>query len=79
MDIHLSTLNGLVQTNIYDKRDDNDFHIVNFLFLHDDIPRLTSYGVYISQPIRFSRVSSHIDDFYTGNKFLTAELLKQGY
>ena len=30
----------------------------------------TSYGVYISQLIRFARVSSHDDDFNTRNKVL---------
>ena len=36
-------------------------------------------GVYISQLIRFARVSSHETDFNARNKFLTAELLQQGY
>ena len=36
--------------------------IWNFPFLDGDVPRSTSYGVYISQPIRFARVSSHVDD-----------------
>ena len=40
---------------------------------------LPSYGVYISQLIRFARVCSHVDDFNTRNKCLTAERLKQGY
>ena len=39
----------------------------------------TYYGVYISQLIRFARVCSHVDDFNTRNKCLTAKLLKQGY
>ena len=64
---------------IYDKRDDFDFDIVNFPFLDRDVPRSTSYGVYISQLIRFARVSIHVDDFNTRNKFLTANLLRQGY
>ena len=38
-----------------------------------------AYGVYISQLIRFARVSSHVDDFNTRNKVLTAKLLGQGY
>ena len=42
-------------------------------------PRSTSYGVYISQPIRFVRASSHVADFNTRNKLLTQKLLKQGY
>ena len=62
-----------------DKRDDCDFDIVNFPFLDGDVPRLTSYGVYISQFIRFARVSSHVNDFNTRNKVLTAKLLRQGY
>ena len=42
-------------------------------------PRRPSYGVYISQLIRFARVCSHVDDFNTCNKCLTAKLLKQGF
>ena len=42
-------------------------------------PRTIYYGVYISQFIRFARVSSHVADFYTINHILTAKLLKQGY
>ena len=44
-----------------------------------DVPRSTSYGVYISQLIRFARVSSHVFDFNARNKSLTAKLLQQGY
>ena len=52
---------------------------MNFPFLDGDVPCSTSYGVYISQLIRFARVSSHVDDFNTRNKVLTAKLLRQGY
>ena len=58
LDLHLSVSNGFVSSKIYDKRDDFDFDIVNFRFLDGDVPRSTSYGVYISQLIRFARVSS---------------------
>ena len=54
--------------------------MVNFPFLDDDVPRSTSYGVYISQLIWFARVSSHVADFQCPcNKRLTAKLLQQGY
>ena len=79
LDLYLSLSDGFVKTKIYDKRDDLDFDIVNFPFLDSDVPRSTSYGVYISQLIRFARVSSHFDDFNTRNKVLTAKLLRQGY
>ena len=79
LDLHLSISNAIVFTNIYDKRDDFDFEIVVFPFLDDDVPRSTSYGVYISQLIRFAKVSSHVADFNTYNILLTQKLLKQGY
>ena len=53
LDLHLSISNDIVSTKIYDKRNDFDFEIVNFTFLDGDVPRSTSYGVYISQLIRF--------------------------
>ena len=71
--LHLSISNDIVSTKIYDKRDDFDFEIVNFPFLDGDVPRSTSYGVYISQLIRFARAS----DFNTRNKLLTQKLLKE--
>ena len=46
LDLDLCISNGTVSTNIYDKRD--DFDIVNLPFLDGDVPRRTSYGVYIS-------------------------------
>ena len=52
---------------------------MNFSFLEGDVPCSTSYDAYISQLIRFARVSSHVDDFNTHNKVLTAKLLKQGH
>ena len=79
LDLHLSISNDIVSTKIYDKRDDFDFDIVNFLSLDGDVPRSTSYGVYISQLIRFARASSYVADFNTRNKLLTQNLLKQGY
>ena len=74
LDLNLSITNGIVSSKIYDKR-----MIVNFPFLDGDVPRSPSYGVYISQLIRFDRVCSIVDDFNNRNLFLTAKLLKQGY
>ena len=39
----------------------------------------TSYGVYISQLIRFARASSNLNDLNYRYKALTAKLLRQGY
>ena len=75
----MSISNDVVSTKFYDKRDDFDFEIVNFPFLDGHVPRSTSYGVYISQLIRFARASSYVADFNTRNELLTQKLLKQGY
>ena len=75
----MSITNGKVSSKIYDKRDDFNFEIVNFPFLDGDVPRYPSYGVYISQLIRFARVCSNVDDFNNGNLYLNAQLLKQSY
>ena len=72
-------LSSIVYTKIYDKQNDFNFDIVNFPFLDGDVLRRPSYGVYISQLIRFARASSHVTDFNNRNKFLTVKLLKQGY
>ena len=53
------------------------FDIVNFPFWECDVPRPSSYGVYISQLIRFARVYCHVEDFNARKKCLTAKLLKQ--
>ena len=77
LDFHLSISN--VKTNIYNNRDDFEFDIMNFPFLYGDVPRSTSGGVYISQLIRFARVSVMLMTFILGNKVVTAKHLKQGY
>ena len=77
LDLNVSITNGIVSSNIYDKRDDLNFEIVNFPFLDGDVPHSPSYGVYISQLFRFARVWSNVDDFNNRNLFLTAKLLKQ--
>ena len=91
LNLHSSISNDFVSTKIYDKRDDFvsipdlctltyfDFEIVNFLFLDGDVLHSTSYGVCMSQLIRFARVSNHVADFNTGYKLLTQKLLKQDY
>ena len=60
LDLHLSISNNIVSAKVNDKRDDFNFEIVNFPFYDGDNPRSTSYGVYVSQLIRFARASSHV-------------------
>ena len=42
------------------------FDLVNLPFADDDVPRRPSFGVYISQLLRFARVCSLVNDFMPG-------------
>ena len=68
----LSITNGIVSYKLYDKRDEFNFKKVNFPFLDGDVPRSPSFGIYISQHIRFASVCSKISGFNNRNQFLTA-------
>ena len=69
----------LLLPNLKNKHDDFDLEIVNFPFVDGDVRRSTSYGVNISQLIRFAIALRYVADFNTPNKLLTQKLLKQGY
>ena len=56
LDLHLSISNHTVSSKIYNKRDDLDFEIVNVPFLDGDVPRFTSYGVYIVLLVHLARL-----------------------
>ena len=71
--------NNRLHTKLYDKHFDFDLHIVNFPFLLSNIPSSPSYGVYISQLIRYTRRYSYYDDLEYRNKRLVDRLLSQGY
>ena len=70
---------GKLSTKLYDKRDDFDFHIINFPFLPSNIPSGPSYGVYTSQLIRYARCCSYYDDFRHQHKMPVKRLVSQGY
>ena len=79
MDLNLCISNGMASTKLNDKWDDFDFDMGKFPFLYGDVSRRTSYGVYISQLIRFARASSNLSDLNCCNKVFTAKPLGQGY
>ena len=63
LDLHLEIdSDRRLKTKLYDKRDDFNFHIVNFLFICINIPAAPAYGVYISKLIRHSRACGSYHD-----------------
>ena len=71
--------NGHLSTRLYDKRDDFNFTIINFPHLYSNIPLSPSYGVYISQLIRYARACSSYGDFVERHSHLSCKLVNQGY
>ena len=59
--------------------DDFSFPIVNYPFLDGDVPLSPSYGVFISQLVRFARVCNNVLDFNERNLCITEKLLHQGF
>ena len=59
-DLDLSIINGIVSSEIYDKREDLNFEIVNFPFLAGNVHRSPFYGVYIC----FATVCSYNRNIY---------------
>jgi hypothetical protein len=70
---------GQISTKIYDKRDDFNLKIINLPNMCSNIPASLAYGVYISQLIRYARVSSNYSDFLKRHLHLRNRLLDQGY
>ena len=70
---------GQLRTSLYDKRDDFNFHITNFMFLNSNIPSSPAYGVFISQLIRDARACSSYECFILRAMRLSHKLLWQGY
>ena len=80
LDIHFEIdSEGRLRTKLYDKRDYFNFPIVNFPFICSNIPAAPSYGVYISQLIRYSRACGSYHDFLDRGLLLRRKLLNPGF
>ena len=53
---------GQLFTKLYDKRDEFNIPVVNVPFMEINIPASPTYGVYMSQLIRYSRACSQYRD-----------------
>jgi hypothetical protein len=70
---------GKITTQLYDKREDFIFSIVNFPYLCSNITASPAYGVYISQLIQYARACSTYDQFLVGGSLLKNKLISQGF
>ena len=63
LDVSISICQGKFITEVFDKRDNFNFNIVNYPYMCSNIPAKPTYGVYISQLIRISRICDKFDSF----------------
>ena len=63
LDLNIKVIGS--HTSVYNKCDDFGFPILNFQWLSGDVPRLPSYGIYISQLVIFARCCTSNLDFHS--------------
>ncbi|XP_055999510.1 uncharacterized protein LOC130047876 [Ostrea edulis] len=72
-------IKGKLTTQLYDKRYDFSFSVVNFPYLCSNIPLSPVNGFYISQLIRYAKVRSVNNQFLNRGKLLRNKLMVQGF
>ena len=66
LDLHIEIdSGGRLKTNVYDKRNDFTFAIVNFPFIRNNILASSAYGLYAPQLIHYSRACAQNSAFST--------------
>ena len=69
----------VVTSSVFDKRDAFDFPIVNFPVLSGNIPKGSSYGVFVGEVVRYAHARTYYDDFKARTLLLVKKLKKQFY
>jgi len=69
----------LSKKQLYDKRNDLHFPIMNFPFIWCNIATTPAYGIYISQLIRYSSACDSYRDFFDSGLLLTRKPLNKGF
>ena len=77
LDLNIFLHSGVFKYSLFDKRNDFDFNVISYPFLSGNIPKIPTYGVYVSQLIRFCNVSSESMQKAVLN--LNNKLRKQGF
>ena len=58
LDLSIVLQNGKFKFTLFDKRNDFNFEVINYPYLSGNIPKIPSYGVYVSQLVRSCYASS---------------------
>ena len=79
LDLTISIVNGKFRYQLFDKRGEFPFKVINYPFISGNIPRIPSYGVYISHLNRFCYIFSESNNLVNTLKELNKKLIDQGY
>ena len=79
LDLLISVYKGKFKIKLFDKRDDYKFKVFSYPYLDGNIPETLSYGIFISQLIRFCSINSTFIGFHKDVKSLVVKLCKQGF
>ena len=79
LDLNISITDNMFDVQVYDKRDDFNFHVSNFPFMDSNISKKCCLGVFKSQVIRYLRIASRIDTFIDRCRMLCNTLISKGY
>jgi hypothetical protein len=79
LDLDIMIKDGKFHTKLFDKRDAFNFQIVNFPDLSGNIPIKHSYGVFVSQLVRYARCCGDLADFTDRTKTLIDKLTRQNF
>jgi len=79
LDLSISLEKGLVDIDLYDKRDNFPFDIVQFVPANTNVSRNVIYGVFGTQVIRYFRIINNCDKFIDRVQILANNLKNIGY
>ena len=79
LDLTIHIENGIFHYKSYDKRLDFNFEVINYPDLAGNIPSQQSYGVFMSQVIRFCEINGLYDNFKKDIVRLTKTLVNLGF
>ena len=79
LDLNVVINEKYIETDLYDKRRDFEFDIVQFPDLHGCVPSKPAYGLVVSQLLRYYKICSSDIGFIKNTVLLLSNLMKKGF
>ena len=78
--MNVDTEGAFFKSKLFDKRENFSFKVINFPCMkYSNIPATPSYGIFLSQLMRISRISTKLEDFQNSTEKLSREFLNKGF